>query len=108
MAVFDELYRDMAVPLLLEQFGELFTYTLAGNDTACTGQVGRIEVREEDAPRGKRISRTREVTIQTSDVAAVQTNAKVTIDGEVWPIKQILNKTPVTTRVELCRAGATK
>ena len=104
MTVFDDLYAGVAQPAVQGLSGQAVTYTAADRTaTAATALVGGEEVREEPAEGGRKIRRQRDVSIFKSDVASVKINGKVTINGEVWPIEEILAETGSETLVRVAR-----
>ncbi len=101
---FDTLYVDVAQPALVEWFGLAVTYTAADRTaTAATALVGEEEVRQEPGKHGRKIRRELEVSIFKSDVASVTVTGKFTIDGEVWPIEEIIAETGSETLVRAVR-----
>lgn len=105
MSAFDDHFDELVRPQLKEQFGDPVTYTDAsGTATAATAVVGGEEAVQNPVDDGQSIRRTRHVTLFKDDVPAVaKRKATVTINGEVWPIVEILDETPTETQVKVER-----
>ena len=105
MSVFSELIDELGSPLILEHCGESsVTYTVNGVSTALTALVGPVISVEQINEAGDReLLTTRDVSIaRDADsvygfIAEPAENATITIDGEIWAVREIGRRTPSMT-----------
>lgn len=104
MTTFDDLYTDMAEPILKSVTGQTVTYRdRGGTDSSITAIVGEERRREEASEDGRVVVREIDAVIYRDDVDDVDTDSSVIIDEVEWPVDEILARSGSQTTVRLIR-----